>query len=93
MSLYIKRGRFGEFVAKVYESKQKEELEKWERDENWRLWVMYTRLYPTYTQDTFPEWKAGLKTVPEKQVIRSGRDEDLTDADIKGIIGRLFPEG
>ena len=90
MNLYIKRGRFGEFVAKIFEAKQKEEQEKWEKDEDWKLWVMYTRLLP---DKSFPDWKKGLQeTQQARPRMQCGRDEELTDDDINGIIGRLFPE-
>lgn len=90
MNVYIKRGRFGEFVAKIFEIKQKEEQEKWEKDEDWKLWVMYTRLLP---DKSFPDWKKGLQENQQAMArMQSSRDEDLTAADIHGIIGRLFPE-
>lgn len=93
INTYIDNGRFGEFVTKFLELENERRREKQEHDEDWQLWVMYTRLYPTYTQDTFIKWKAGLQTVPEKQAGSSrggSSDADLTEEDIQNIINNVF---
>lgn len=87
MHIYIKQGRFGEFVEKVFETKRKEEQEKWENDENWKLWLMYTRILP---DKSFMDWKTSLSGTAPKQT--KGSDADLTTEDIQNIIDDLFPE-
>lgn len=88
INTYIDNGRFGEFVTNTLELENKRRAEKLKDDENWRLWMMYTRLYPVFTESTFPEWKAGLKTVPENQ--GGGGDADLTEEGIQNIMDSLF---
>lgn len=93
ISTYINSGRFGEFVTNFLELENERRREKQKHDEDWQLWVMYTRLYPTYTQDTFPKWKAGLQTEPEKRAggSRGGcSDADLTEESIQNIINSVF---
>ena len=94
INTYIDSGRFGEFVTKFLELENERRREKQKHDEDWQLWVMYTRLYPTYTQDTFPKWKAGLQTVPEKQAGSRGgcSDADLTEEGIQNIINSVFSD-
>lgn len=91
INTYISSGRFGEFVTNFLELENERIKEKHERDENWRLWIMYTRLYPAYTQDTFQKWRAGLITESEKQVTSGCSDADLTEEDIQDIINSVFP--
>lgn len=85
--MYINRKQFGHFVAKLLETKRKEEVDKLEKDNDWKLWVMYTRLCP---DKSFPDWKAEVMTQPAQKY--SGSDTDLDDEGIMNILDGLFTE-
>ncbi len=83
--MYIQRRQFGKFVTKLLESKKKEEVEKLEHDNDWKLWVMYTRLCP---EKSFPDWKKEVLVQPTRK--HGGSDTDLNDEGIQNIIDGLF---
>lgn len=87
--MYINRGQFGKFVTKIIELKQKEEKEKLEHDDDWKLWLMYTRILP---DKSFRDWKEDLRKEQPRQSNGNNRDADLTEEDIQNIINDLFPE-
>ena len=96
MKLYINNGRFGEFVSNVIRLEKERKEEKEDRDGEWMLWTMYTRLYPYYTEQTYVDWKAGLKIDTTRDgssgASSTKSDADLTEDDIRNIIDGLFPE-
>ena len=94
INTYIDNGRFGEFVTNTLELENERRKEKLKHDDDWMLWMMYTRLYPVFTEKTFPEWKARLKTLPENKGGRNHgcSDADMTKEDIQNIMDSLFPE-
>lgn len=87
MGRYINSGRFGtfvhEFIKADYERKQEQE----EKDDDWRLWIMYVH---SYSDKTFNDWKRDILT-PGPTKAGKNKDNDLTDDGIKTIIGHLFP--
>lgn len=54
MNLYINQGRFGKFVTGFLEAEYEKRKEKAERDNDWKLWLMYVH---SYSEMTFSEWK------------------------------------
>ena len=86
--MYIKRGRFGEFVDECIESEFRRKQEEEEKEDEQKLWLMYVHCR---TDKSFKDWKAEvLKPAPEH---KGGRDEDMTDEDITKLINGLFSEG
>ena len=87
MRMYIKRGRFGEFVDECIAAENQRILEEADKENEQKLWLMYVH---SRTDKSFNDWKAEvLKPAPKK---KGGRDEDMTDEDIMNLINGLFPE-
>lgn len=90
MYLYINRGRFGEFVESIIKAENKRRQEEAEKDEDWKLWTMYTHLLVNgHTEnESFLEWKERVckptANTPKK------RDADLDESGMKSIIDKLF---
>ena len=86
----INRGRFGEFVESVIEAENKRKQEEAEKDEDWKLWTMYTQLLAAgHTEnESFLEWKERV-CKPTTNTSKK-RDADLDEAGMKDIFDNLF---
>lgn len=57
MRLYVEQGRFGEFVAEIYELDFKRRKEEAEKESEDKLWTMYVH---SMSDKSFIDWKKGL---------------------------------
>lgn len=85
--LYISRGRFGEFVANVIEAENTRLREQAEKDEDWKLWLIYVH---SYSDESFSQWKKRVTSTGSKSSKSS--DYDLTDEGIRSIIDSVFEQ-
>lgn len=88
MNLYINQGRFGKFVTGFLEAEYEKRKEKAERDNDWKLWLMYVH---SYSEMTFSEWKQNAIKESKTNTHRAKKDDELTDDGIKAIVNKLFP--
>lgn len=88
MNLYINQGRFGKFVTGFLEAEYEKRKEKAERDDDWKLWLMYVH---SYSEMTFSEWKQNAIKESKTNTHRAKKDDELTDDGIKAIVNKLFP--
>jgi hypothetical protein len=87
MNLYINQGRFGKFVTGFLEAEYERRKEEAEKDNDWKLWVMYVH---SYSEKSFSEWKKeALKNASDTR--RKNRDDELNDDGIQSIVNKLFP--
>lgn len=84
---YINRGRFGEFVTSFLEAEYQRRKEEAEKDDDWKLWVMYVH---TYSEESFRDWKKRVVKSSGSQQ-KAGTDADLTEEGIQAIVDDLFP--
>ena len=90
INMYINRGRFGKFVADVIDTVNQQKKEEFERNEDWKLWVMHTQLLSNgLTDESFNDWKQRV-CKPTKANTRGGGDENLTEDGIQAIVKKLF---
>lgn len=85
--LYISRGRFGEFVANVIEAENARRAEQAEKDEDWKLWLIYVH---SYSDESFSQWKKRVTSAGNQN--RKTSDYDLTDEGIQSIIDSVFEQ-
>ena len=64
MRLYIEQGRFGEFVAEIYELDFKRRKEEAEKENEDKLWTMYVH---SMSDKSFIDWKKGLMEQKEPE--------------------------
>lgn len=83
ISLYINRGRFGEFVSEFLKSEYDRLKSEAERDDTWKLWVMYVH---SMADVSFIDWKAA---VLGGGGTASG-DYELTNEDVNQILHDTF---
>ena len=87
MNLYINQGRFGKFVSGFLEAEYERKKAEAEKDDNWKLWVMYCH---SFSDKSFNDWKRdALKTASDKR--KANKDDDLTADGIQGIVNKFFP--
>lgn len=87
MNMYINQGRFGKFVEGFLEAEYERKKAEAEKDENWKLWVMYVH---SYSDKSFADWKRdALKNASNTR--KKNRDDELTDDGIQSIVNKLFP--
>lgn len=87
MNIYINQGRFGKFVEGFLEAEYERKKAEAEKDENWKLWVMYVH---SYSDKSFTDWKRdALKNASDTR--KKNRDDELTDDGIQSIVNKLFP--
>ena len=87
MNQYINHGRFGKFVTGFLEAEYERRKEEANKDEDWKLWVMYIH---SFSDKSFAEWKRDImKTASETR--KKNRDDELNDDGIKSIVNKLFP--
>lgn len=90
--MYINRGRFGEFVASVLETDYERRKEEAEKDDNLKLWIMYTQLAVNgYTDESFVAWKERVCKPETSKTKGIASDEELTEDGIQFIVDTLFP--
>lgn len=82
--MYIKRGRFGEFVTNILLQEEKRKKEEAEKDNEQKLWMMYVH---SMSGKSFNEWKQEVV----KPVKNSGGDLNMTVQDQEEILNKLFP--
>jgi len=88
LDLYISQGRFGEFVRNIIELENERKAEEDKKEEDKKLWSLY--LF-NGSGKSFIDWKAEVLE-NSRQRVSKGKDENLTDSDIMGIINNVFPE-
>ena len=88
MNTYIKHGRFGEFVRNIIKLESERKKEEAKKEDEWKYWSMY--LF-SGSGKSFIDWKAEVLE-NSRQRASKGKDENLTDSDIIGIINNVFPE-
>ena len=87
MNIYINQGRFGKFVKGFLEAEYERRKQEAERDEDWKLWMMYIN---TMSDKSFAEWKDSVLR-KDDSTTHGTKDRDLTDEGIQSIITNLFP--
>lgn len=83
ISLYINRGRFGEFVHDFLESEYNRLKDEAEKDNNWKLWTMYIH---SMADVSFNDWKAAVLGGGSE----ANSDFDLTEEGINQILSDTF---
>lgn len=87
MNMYINQGRFGKFVYGFLEAEYERRKAEAEKDEDWKLWVMYCH---SYSDKSYNDWKRdAMKSASDNH--RKNKDNELTDDGIKSIVNKLFP--
>ncbi len=87
MNMYINQGRFGKFVEGFLEAEYERRKAEAEKDETWKLWVMYVH---SFSDKSFNDWKRdALKNASDTR--KKNRDDELTDDGIQSIVNKLFP--
>ena len=86
INTYIDQGRFGEFVFNFLRIEEERKQAERKKEDEQHLWMMYVH---SWSDKSFEDWKSeALQSTKEP---KKGKDEDLTDSDIEGIIDDLFP--
>lgn len=88
MNIYINQGRFGKFVTGFLEAEYDRRKAEAEKDENWKLWIMYVH---SYSEKTFGEWKSEVIKTAKPNKGKASKDDEMTDEDIQSIFSNLFP--
>ena len=88
MNMYINQGRFGKFVTGFLEAEYERRKEEAEKDEEWKLWMMYIH---SYSEKSFGEWKSEVIKNAKANTRKANKDGEMTDDDIQSIINGLFP--
>lgn len=89
--MYINRGRFGEFVASVLEADHQRRKDEAEKDDNLKLWIMYTQLAVNgHTDESFMGWKERVCKPETSEAKGRNSDEELTEDGIQFIVDTLF---
>lgn len=86
MRPYIEQGRFGELVTEIITVENKRRKEQADKEEEEKLWAAYIH---SYSDKTFSEWRNEIM----RPAITTGtgkRDDDMTNADIRNLMQRLF---
>lgn len=86
MNMYINQGRFGKFVSGFLEAEYERRKAEAEKDEDWKLWLMYVH---SYSDKTFGEWKS--EVIKNAKTSNTSKDHELTDNGIQSIVNDLFP--
>ncbi len=90
INMYISRGRFGKFVESVIDAEYQRKKDEFERNEDWKLWIMYTQLLSNgLTDESFNDWKHRV-CKPTNASTRNGGDENLTEDGMQSIVNKLF---
>lgn len=83
MRLYIDQGRFGEFVSNIIDAENKRLKEKYEKENEDKLWQMYIH---SYSDKSFIEWKNEMMNgQPQNQEPshKSGYSLSMTDEEVE----------
>lgn len=90
MDVYIKQGRFGEFVTNIVQIEQDRRNKEAEKEDDNKLWTAY--LLGGAKGQTFTEWKAGLtqKQEPESYAMTDEQVE-AEKQHAKGILKKISP--
>lgn len=90
MNSYINRGQFGKFVSSFLEAEYQTRKEEAEKDDDWKLWVMYIH---SMADESFLDWKKRvLGNTDNNGKRKASRDSELTNDGINAILTDLFPE-
>lgn len=82
--MYIKRGRFGEFVTNILHQEAERRQEEAEKENERKLWMMYVH---SMSGKSFDEWKREVV----KPANKAGGDLNMTVQDQEEILNKLFP--
>lgn len=82
--MYVKRGRFGEFVRNILHQEEQRKKEETKKDNEHKLWMMYVH---SMSGKSFNEWKH--ENV--KPVEKAGGDLNMTVQDQEEILNKFFP--
>lgn len=92
MRVYIKTGRFGDFVKGVIAETNRRKTEEAEEEEDRKLWLMYCVMTSQgFVDQSYGDWKKEIMR-PAASKHNNGGDANLTDDGIKAIMNDLFPE-
>lgn len=89
VSRYINTGRFGTFVNNFLEEEYNRRKEEAEKDQEWKLWVLYVN---SYAEESFGDWKNRVLPKGSSGKASSGSDTELDDDGIQAIINSRFPQ-
>ena len=91
MNVYINQGRFGKFVTGFLEAEYERRKTETEKDEDWKLWMLYIMYLQNYPDKSFAEWKSEVIKNAKTDTRKANKDHDLTDDGIQAIVNGLFP--
>ena len=92
MDVYIKQGRFGEFVTNIVQMEQDRRKKEAEKEDDNKLWTAY--LLSGAKGQTFTEWKAGLTQKQEQEPESYAMTDEQVEAEkqhAKGILKKISP--
>ncbi len=90
MDIYIKQGRFGEFVSYILETDEKQRKEAAQKDENDKLWIAYVH---SMMDQSFHDWKEGLMQKKEPvSYAMTDQQVDIVKQKARGILNKFSPE-
>ena len=94
IKMYINRGRFGEWVTSVLDEEHQRLKDEAEKEDNWKLWIMYTHLASVgAVEESFVDWKERVcKPAIKNSAKGKNSDTELSEDGIQTIIDGLFPE-
>ena len=86
MSVYIRQGRFGDFVTHFIQADHERRKAEADKDEEWMMWTAYVH---SHSDKSFNKWKEDVlgSSEPER---KAGGDADLDDNGIQAIIKKTF---
>ena len=90
LRIYVKQGRFGEFVSKIIESENKRKQEEAVKENENKLFLMYVH---SFSDKSFMDWKNEVlyrNSVTTKDKAPQSGDAEMTEDEMIGIIDRLF---
>lgn len=85
IKMYVNRGRFGKFVAEFLETENERRKEQAEKEDEWKLWLMYVH---SYSEESFYDWKKRVLNPGVKR--KASGDDNLTNEGIMSIIDDTF---
>lgn len=84
MSLYMNRGRFGEFVNSILAAEYDRRIAEATKENDRMLWEAYVH---SFSDESFDDWK--------KRVLKggsaTGQDANMTADDQEKLLKKLFP--
>lgn len=84
MTIYINRGRFGEFVSMVLNQEYERRVDEAKKENDRMLWEAYIH---SFSDESFEKWK---KRVLSSGGGTTGKDASMTAKDQEELIQKLF---